>query len=423
MNARAGSRAGRQSWEVHLNAPELAKPGLVGRLHRTFARTGVPASFEYDASWLHRGHAFMLDPRLELWRGEQHPDADMPAFGIFMDSAPDRWGRLLMERREAAAAQREQRPMRALREVDFLLGVSDEARMGALRLRDVDGGPFLDHRKRTAAPPVTRLRELAAISRRVDEPGVERLPEYEQWLAMLVAPGSSLGGARPKANFRDTDQSLWLAKFPARDDRHDVGAWEYVIHRLAASAGVHMAPARLESLGGTHRTFCTARFDRRDGGRRMFASAMTLLQRRDGDGGSYIDLAQVVSDHGARGHVDADLAQLFRRALFNVLVGNRDDHLRNHGFIREPTGWRLAPAFDVNPSVARFEHTLTLDGASAQPDPNLVMATAGLYRLAPARAQAIFDEVRRAVAGWRAVARAHGLGGFETQQMQRVFQA
>ncbi|MBZ8139690.1 HipA domain protein [Rubrivivax gelatinosus] len=419
--------AHRRTWEVHLDAVELQPPTRVGWLHQNLARTDTPAAFEYDRAWLRGSDPFSLDPRLELYRGEQHPAADTPAFGIFMDSAPDRWGRVLMERREAAAAEREGRPLRALREVDFLLGVHDEARMGALRFRADEASPFVENLQ-SAAPPVTSLRELAHISRRVEEPGVETLPEYERWLAMLVAPGSSLGGARPKANFRELDQSLWLAKFPAKDDRYDLGAWEFVTQQLALRAGVVMPEARLEALGGDFRSYCAQRFDRiRHGGaesRRMYASAMTLLERRDGDAGaSYLDLAEFIMDRGARGHVAEDLAQLFRRLVFNVLVGNRDDHLRNHGFIRTATGWRLAPAFDVNPNPAKAEHALTLDGQSAAPELARVVATAELYRLRAGEAAGIVGKVRSALAGWREAAERHGLGRPEVQRMESVIQA
>src|SRR5262245_991428 len=209
-----------------------------------------------------------------------------------MDSAPDRWGRLLMERREAAEALREHRRVRTLQELDFLLGVHDLTRMGALRFRSVHGGPFLDD-SHDSVPPVTNLRELADISKRIEEPGVEKLPTYEQWLAMLIAPGTSLGGSRPKVNFLERDQTLWIAKFPAREDRYDVGTWELVVHKLAKKAGLAVPESRIERLTDRYGTFCVSRFDRTGPDRRMFASATTLLERVDGDkSASYIDLAE-----------------------------------------------------------------------------------------------------------------------------------
>jgi serine/threonine-protein kinase HipA len=410
----------REAYEVHLDAAELMPPVRVGTLYRASHRSALPASFEYDPTWL-KQNAFMLDPRLELWRGEQHPPNGQ-AFGIFLDSAPDRWGRVLMERREASQARRAQRKPRALQELDFLLGVQDAARMGALRLRSVQGGPFLDSSD-SSAPPVTSLRELAHISRRMEEPGIEEMPEYERWLAMLIAPGSSLGGARPKANFTDADGSLWIAKFPAQADRVDVGGWEYLAHQLAKQAGIEVPNAQLHTLTERHRTFCVQRFDRHTalGTRRMFASAMTLLEYRDGEpGASYLELAEFIASHGAKGHVDQDLAQLFRRVVFNVLIGNRDDHLRNHGFIRHPAGWRLAPAYDVNPNPHKAEHSLTLDGQIGLPDLDLVLDTAGFYRLKPIQAQTIVADVRQAISSWPAQAKQLGLPRSEIDLMSTV---
>lgn len=417
----AKPKPGRQSIEVYLDAAELGAQQRVGTLYRPLARTDLPASFEYDGEWLQSGRAFMLDPRLELWTGEQHPPADTPAFGIFMDSSPDRWGRVLLERREAASASRERRSLRTLQEIDFLLGVQDLTRAGAIRFRSVQDGQFLDNSDHPV-PPVASLRELAAISGRIEDPGAEKLPEYERWLAMLIAPGTSLGGARPKANFTDGGR-LWIAKFPARDDRYDMGAWEYLVHRLAGAAGVVVPESRLESLTDRYRTFCAVRFDRANGCRRMFASAMTLLERRDGDqGASYLDLAEFISDHGATKHVAEDLEQLYRRVIFNVVVGNRDDHLRNHGFIRELAGWRLSPAYDINPNPAKAEHTLTLDGASAAPNLATVLETAELYRLGRSRAKNIVDEIKTIVARWKEEAKGIHSPRDEIARMENVFQ-
>ncbi|MCW7537935.1 HipA domain-containing protein [Aquabacterium sp. A7-Y] len=415
------AKSERKAIEVHIDAHELSVRQQVGTLYRHDVRTDLAAPFEYDRSWLESRHAFLLDPRLELWPGEQHPAAPTPAFGIFMDSAPDRWGRVLMERREAAAAQREDRKMRRLQELDFLLGVHDLTRLGALRFRALPQGPFLDNSE-NAAPPVTHLKELAYISRRVEEPGAEQLPEYERWLAMLIAPGTSLGGARPKANFTDGNQRLWLAKFPAHDDRYDVGGWEFVVHRLAARAGIGVPDSRLERLTERYGTFCAARFDRVTDSRRMYASAMTLLERQDGESGAgYPDLAEFIADEGAQGHIDEDLAQLFRRAVFNVQVGNRDDHLRNHGFIREASGWRLSPAFDMNPNPFKSEHALTLDENSAAPSTKALLDTAELYRLDRATARTIVEEVSAVVDGWKDEAQRQGLSATEVRRMASVF--
>ena len=412
----------RVAYEVHLDAAELSVQQRIGTMYRHAFRSDLPASFEYSEEWLKSERVFMLDPRLELWSGEQHPPSNTRAFGIFTDSAPDRWGRLLMDRREAAAAEREGRRVRHLQDIDFMLGVHDHTRMGALRFRSVDGGPFLDNHD-PASPPVTSLRELAYISQRVEESGIDKLPEDEKRIAMLIAPGSSLGGARPKANFTADDGRLWIAKFPSREDRYDVGAWELLVHRLAQRAGICVPASRLEHISDRYSTFCVARFDRVEGNRRMFASAMTLLEYVDGEeGASYIDLAEFISDKGAQNHIDSDLEQLFRRLVFNVLIGNRDDHLRNHGFIRQKTGWRLAPAYDMNPNPNKAEHSLTLDGTTAAPGLAAVVKTADLYRLGSLQRDHVIAQVRDVVKDWRREAEAMAMARTDIARMESLFQ-
>ncbi len=339
-----------------------------------------------------------------------------------MDSAPDRWGRVLMERREAVRARHEGRPVRSLQEMDFLLGVYDLTRTGALRFKPIDSETYLDGSE-NAAPPFTRLRELAEISRKIESEDAESLPEYERWLAMLIAPGTSLGGARPKANFEDADGSLWLAKFPASEDRYDVGAWEYLANRLAQRAGIAVPEARLEALFARHHTYCAARFDRIGPDRRMFASAMTLLERRERDPeATYLDLAEFIANQGAPDRIAEDLEQLFRRVAFNVLIGNRDDHLRNHAFIREKNGWQLAPAYDVNPNPSKAEHALRLDDSSVIPDIEAVRRTADYYRLSGIAADTILNEVREAIGAWWGEAGQLGMSRMEIDLMGRVTQ-
>ena len=411
----------RETFEVFLDASDLGGLQKVGTLYRSGARTALPVSFEYDSEWRRGSQAFMLDPRLELWEGQQYPPARSRAFGIFMDSAPDRWGRVLMERREASTALREGRKMRNLQELDYLLGVHDLTRTGALRFRR-PGGAFLDD-SINAAPPFTSLKELAAISQRIGESGVEDLPEYEFWLSTLMAPGSSLGGARPKASFTDDEQRIWIAKFPAKDDRYDVGKWEYLVHELARSAGIQVPPSRQAFLTPEYSTFCVERFDRDLKSRRMYASAMTLLECQDGDTGvGYLDIAEFITDQGAQGHIGEDLKQLFCRVVFNVLIGYRDDHLRNHGFVREPTGWRLSPAFDMNPNPYKSVHALTFDCVTPGPSLPLVLGTAALYRLDLPEAKDIVEALTTVVSTWRNKASDLGLSRMEIQRMENVFQ-
>lgn len=414
-------REARQSLDVLLDAPALSVSGRVGTLRFSLARTDLPASFEYDREWLASKASFQLDPRLELFGGEQHPPSGSTTFGVLQDAAPDRWGRVLMERREGMVARKEGRRARRLGEMDYLLGVHDLTRSGALRFRSTVDGRFLDDSKVLAAPPVTELRALARISAKLEAPGADDSPELERWLSLLLAPGTSLGGARPKASFTELDGRLWLGKFPSREDRYDVGAWEYVVHQLARQAKVEVPDAQVVALGGGAHTFCVERFDRSKEGRRMYASAKTLLEQLDGESASYLDLAEVVANHGAASHIDEDLAQLFRRAVFNVLVSNRDDHLRNHGFLRTRQGWRLAPAFDLNPNLDKREHALTFDGASAEPSVDLVLETAEFYRLKARAAARVVAEVRSAVGEWRAVAKRIKLSRAEVQRMEVAF--
>lgn len=424
MATKSSPLAARPFIEVHLDAPELGPIIQVGRLFQADIRVDLAPSFEYTPQWLASDQRFQLDPRLDLYSGEQHA-VHPRGFGIFLDSAPDRWGRVLMERREASQAKKEGRPMRRLTDLDFMLGVNDFTRTGALRYRLGPGEPFIDDHE-LSAPPVTDLRELAAIATKLDEPGAEELPEYEKWLGMLIAPGTSLGGARPKATFTQTDGTLWLAKFPAHDDRYDWGSWEYLTHRLARDAGIWVPESMRLPLGGRYHTFVVQRFERGVNGdslaRRMYASAMTLLEREDGEtGASYLGLVDHLDTQGGAGLTD-DLAQLFRRAVFNLLVGNRDDHLRNHGFVRIPTGWRLSKAFDMNPNRDKRQHALTWDGKSAEPDIEALMQTAPFYRITqPGDAQLIISEVTAVVATWAERAQALRIPGIEVQAMKSVF--
>ncbi|MFC5522160.1 type II toxin-antitoxin system HipA family toxin [Polaromonas jejuensis] len=424
MAAKQTTQVVRSSLEVHLDAPELGPCIQVGCLYPADVRVDLAPSFEYTREWLGNGRRFLLDPRLDLYAGEQH-SAHARGFGIFLDSAPDRWGRVLMERREASQAKKQRRPMRRLTDLDFMLGVHDFTRTGALRFRRGPQEPFIDDHE-LPAPPVTELRELAAIVQKLDEPGVEELPEYETWLAMLMAPGTSLGGARPKATFTQTDGTMWLSKFPAHDDRYDWGSWEYLTHQLGREAGIWVPESDRLALGGRYHTFCVKRFDRGVNGdpraRRMYASAMTLLERADGEAGaSYLDLVEFLETHGGAG-LTVDLQQLFRRAVFNLLVGNRDDHLRNHGFIRLPSGWRLSQAFDMNPNRDKRQHALTWDGKTAEPDLEALKETAPFYRITqPQDAQGIIDDVKKVVVSWRDKAKALQLPSVEVQLMETVF--
>jgi len=399
---------------VTLDAPELGPACRIGTLVRwpgTGERRAV--SFAYDEAWLRRRDAFPLDPRTLLFPGEQPLGADAlpPAL---LDTTPDAWGQMLLARESH----------RLPGNWEMLIGVSDATRMGALRISPAPGGPFL-RADNPAVPPMTSLRELQDLARWIeDNPDAEIA---DPRLRDLVVQGSSLGGARPKANVRDAEGGLWIAKFPSREDRRlDIGAWEFVYANLARQAGIEVADHRMEAVNGPGRgrTYLVRRFDRGVGGsRRLFVSAMTLTDHRDGEPACYPDIAQAIDRFGAVGAVKADLAQLFRRLVFNVVVGNRDDHLRNHGFLRGPAGWRLAPAFDMNPARAAHPHSLSLDGRTSGQDALTAFATHRLYALSERDARTILAEVVVAVARWRAEAEAAGIGSAECDIVASAFAA
>lgn len=402
--------------EVLLDDASLViAPVRVGWLFRDTGRRGEVIRFEYDAAWLADARAFAIEPLLPLHAGPFHAQDSSQRPSVFQDCSPDRWGKLLMDRREAIEAREQGRPRRALRAWDYLVGVDDGTRMGALRLRDPEDGTYATTLQ-PSAPPVTSLRELEEAARLVERGAGEQL---DRQVRQLLVPGASLGGARPKASFVDEHDQLWLAKFPSSEDRIDVGLWEFIVHRLSIAAGIDMPDARLLPLSDRGHTFAVRRFDRDGGGRRMYASAKTLLDM-DSDGASYLDLAMAVQDNAAAGSVKAGLAELFRRAVFNVLVGNRDDHLRNHGFLRAPTGWTLAPAFDVNPNPDKDVHVLALDGVDPTPDTSLLMAQHAYFRLDANTAQAIVAKVRAAVRAWPSEAKRLGAKGQEISLMEAI---
>jgi serine/threonine-protein kinase HipA len=323
-----------------------------------------------------------------------------------------------MDRREAIEAREQQRPRRAMRAWDYLVGVDDGTRMGALRLQDPQTDAWMTSLE-PSAPPMTSLRELEEAARLLEEGVGEQL---DKQIRQLLIPGGSLGGARPKASFIDPQGQLWLAKFPSTEDRIDVGLWEFLTWRLSNAAGIDTPEARLLSLSGRGHTFAVRRFDREGSTRRLYASAKTLLDM-ESDGASYLDLAMAVQDNAAAGMVKAGLEELFRRVVFNVLVGNRDDHLRNHGFLRATTGWTLAPAFDVNPNPDKDVHVLALDDADPSPDTSILMAQHDYFRLDADAAHAIVAKVRAAVRSWRSEAKQLGAKASDISLMEAVIDA
>lgn len=409
--------------DVYADLEHFDKPLLMGSLRCQGSRSGDLFSFEYENVWLTRPEVFAFDPDLTLVAGAQYPAPERGNFGIFLDSSPDRWGRVLMQRRENTRARLNGEMPRSLTEWDFLLGVHDETRLGALRFRAPDGEAFIDSDNQFAAPPITSLPELQTASlqfeRHVDE---EEHPEYERWLAQLFAPGTSLGGARPKASVRDEAGALCIAKFPSRQDMRDIGAWELVAHRLAARAGINVPSARpLRMPDSPYTTFVARRFDRTETGRRRaFVSAMTLTQRVDGEAGaSYLELVDLLQSRGA--NTQADCAELFRRVVFNILIHNTDDHLRNHGFFIGSRGIALSPAYDINPSIERDSLSLAINEVETACDVTIAIEASRDYGLSKHESDAIVGQVRSAVESWRHEATQLRIPRAEQELMSRAF--
>ena len=398
---------------------EFNEPILVGTLRSDVVKQKEHFSFAYDEAWLQSKFAQQIDPELQLYVGEQHNN-EQQNFGVFLDSCPDRWGRLLMKRREAVYARRQDHKPKIMNESDYLLGVHDMYRMGALRFKQDPDGDFLDNKKQLAAPPITSLRELEYAASQIENVSDLDDPEYLKWLNMLIAPGSSLGGARPKSCVIDRENNLWIAKFPSSHDDYDIAAWEYVTYQLALGAGINMSECRLEKFNREYSTFLTRRFDRTPESRLHFTSAMMQLGYDDGeDGASYLELAQFLTDHGS--NTKANLAELWRRIVFNIAVSNTDDHLRNHGFIYHQGGWLLSPAYDINPVTPANGLHLNINEDDNSLDYELAMEVIDLFQLSEADASQIKNEVLVSVSHWELVATKAGLSRAEQQLLAPAF--
>ena len=417
--------------EVWADWRELGAPQRMGYLRSTPSRGKEVFSFSYDQSWLDAGHSRQLDPDLRFFSGPQYLNAtDRPNFGIFLDSSPDRWGRLLMQRREAAQARGEGHSAHRLEETDYLLGVHDEQRTGALRFKEParsDAWQCDEPWMRT--PPWASLRELEHASWKIQDESAYDDPHYLEWLKLLMAPGSSLGGARPKAGVKDPGGDLWIAKFPGRSDTRDMAAWEMLVHQLAVKAGLQVAESGLHAFGLEHRTFLTRRFDRAPGSngreRIHFASAMTLLGHADGDdhdtGASYLELIEFIVRNGAR--PAADLEELWRRIVFSIAVHNTDDHLRNHGFLLTDSGWVLSPAFDLNPDPSGTGLSLNISETDNALNFGLALEVSPFFRLKPADTESILLQVKQAVKSWQSHAKTLGIARVEQEIMATAFEA
>ena len=399
------------------------QPVLMGSLYVNVIKGGESYSFEYDKGWLKKtALTLTLDPELMPYSGRQYPTGKN-IFGLFADASPDRWGRVLMNKRERILAEKEGRKPSKLYDSDYLLGVYDETRMGGIRFKVNPEGPFLSDDKETAAPPWATLRTLEEASRNFenDETGLT-----EKWLNQLIKPGSSLGGARPKATVVDTKDQLWIAKFPSKNDENDTGAWEIVAHDLAALCGLNVPEAKLEKFSPLGSTFLIKRFDRLGSKRVHFASAMTLLGKKDGasaaDGSSYLDIAAFIKSYGAQ--PKKDLIELWKRIVFNMAVTNTDDHLRNHAFILTDKGWILSPLYDVNPVPYGDELSLNVDEDDNSISIDLAVQTAVKFGISKSDAEAVAEDILQIVRdNWERIAARYALTRRQIEEMRPAFNA
>lgn len=384
----------------------LKAPRLVGELSYESLRGSDSYGFCYSDDWLRDYGNLFLSDDLNNYPGPQYTAPGKDIFGCFSDALPDRWGRTLINRREQILAKEEKRPVRRLSSFDYLVGIEDYSRMGGLRFKDSFDGEYINASEVLRIPPLTDIRELIAASYEIEKSEEENhLPE-RRWIEQLVQPGSSLGGARPKASVIDENKILHIAKFPSRKDDYDTGLWEHFSHLLAKKAGIHAAETRVIFTNDKYHTLLSRRFDRKEDGKRIhFASAMTLLGLNDGDnantGHGYLNIVDFILQNCT--NVEDNLQELYRRVAFNICIGNTDDHFRNHGFLLTAKGWTLAPAYDMNPTLNEFQ-SLLVSSTSNKAELSILLDTSEDYMLNRKIAEKIISEVIEVVKGWREMA-------------------
>ena len=395
---------------------------LIGELGYESLRGADSYSFTFDNEWLRLHSDLFLSDDLNNYPGQQYTQPDKDIFGCFSDALPDRWGRTLLLRREQIAAAEEKRPVRRLSSFDFLTGIDDFSRMGGFRFKEDLDGEFINVSESLKIPPLTDIRELIAASAEIEKCEENNMLPDRKWIAQLVRPGTSLGGARPKANVVDADKTLYVAKFPSRKDDYDVGLWEHFSHLLATKAGVNVAQTKVLATGEKYHTLLSRRFDRaRDGKRIHFASAMSLLGLSDGDnatsGHGYLDIVDFIIQNCT--DVDRNLQELYRRVAFNICIGNTDDHFRNHGFLLTAKGWTLSPAYDMNPTLNEYQ-SLLISSTSNKADLSVLLDACEDYMLNRKTAEKIVSEVVEAVKEWREIAIRQGVSKSEIDMFSGV---
>lgn len=392
------------------------QPHIVGTLWARQNRGRESASFEYSKEWLANPKRFSLEPAMQIGRGSFHTQNNQRIFGAFGDSAPDRWGRVLIQRMERRTAREENRPPKTIFEIDYLLGVGDRARQGALRFSEDNGSPYLAIDGANPIPPLIEIPKLLNAANRFanDE-------ETSEDLRLLLAPGSSLGGARPKASIIDKDGSLAIAKFPKPDDEINISAWEAVALTMARDAQIPTPNFRIESIDGKS-VLILQRFDRQNGKRIPFLSAMSMLGAEDNQTRSYLEIADVIRQYGAK--TEDDCAQLWRRIVFNIMIANTDDHLRNHGFLYEKNGWRLSPAYDLNPvplDIKPRALSTAINEVETEGNLEIALEVSKHFGLKHDDAKAIVGEVTDVVSSWKNYALKYGISNKEIERMASAF--
>ena len=401
----------------------LGEPLLVGELGYESLRGSDSYSFKFDNEWLRQYGGLFLSADINNYPGLQYTQPDRDIFGCFSDALPDRWGRLLLNRREQIQAVEEKRPVRRLSSFDYLMGIDDFSRMGGFRFRLSQDGEYINCKKTLRIPPLTDVRALVAASMEIEKSEkLNQLPE-KKWLLQLVHPGTSLGGARPKAGVMDDEGHLCVAKFPSRNDDYDVGLWEHHSHLLAKESGVIAAETSVVETGGKYHALLSKRFDRTvDGRRKHFASAMTLLGLNDGcdakTGNGYLDIVDFILQNCC--DVEDNLRQLYRRVAFNIAIGNSDDHFRNHGFLLTPRGWTLSPAYDMNPTLNDYQ-ALLINSSTNRADLQVLLDSSEEYMIGKEEGRRIIDGVMDGVSKWKTIAIRLGIAKREIDVFEFVY--
>ena len=395
---------------VYADFDWLDVPQLIGELSCDSVRGSETYGFSYDKEWLGKYGDVFLSEDLQNFPGIQYSRPERDIFACFSDALPDRWGRTLLNRREQISAADEKRPVRRLTSFDYLMGIDDASRMGGFRFAETPGDKFINCEASLRVPPLASVRELMHAAHEIETSEEKHLLPSKKWLAQLLHPGTSLGGARPKASVIDEDGRLAVAKFPSRKDDYDVGLWEHFCHVMGRKAGLNVAETSVIP-GEDYHILLSKRFDRNDSGKRIhFASALTLLGLTDGDNAStgygYPDIVDFIIQNGS--NVEQNLEELYRRVAFYIIVGNSDDHFRNHGFLLTRKGWELSPAYDINPTLADNQ-SLFINRSTSESDLSILLESAGDYMLATEKAKTIIDEVKSAMKSWRSEARRLGL--------------